>query len=158
MASLWQDYFPFISNFHQYIYPKERKLLPRFVACLPPLPHNVALSIFTISPFSLQTVIAELPPTPSKFHYIFNLKDLSRIFAGMLLIHSNYFKTLRNLVRVWRNEFTRIICDRLISEAVSVSRIHTETAYVYKVDEIGTRWFANTLEKKRKTKCNSTIH
>ncbi|XP_037820573.1 dynein heavy chain 10, axonemal isoform X1 [Lucilia sericata] len=61
-------------------------------------------------------VIVELPPTPSKFHYIFNLKDLSRIFAGMLLIHSNYFKTLRDLVRVWRNEFTRIICDRLISE------------------------------------------
>ncbi|KAM7359342.1 dynein heavy chain at 89D isoform 2-T2 [Cochliomyia hominivorax] len=61
-------------------------------------------------------VILELPPTPSKFHYIFNLKDLSRIFAGLLLIHPNYFKTLRNLVRVWRNEFSRIICDRLISE------------------------------------------
>ncbi|XP_017847923.1 dynein heavy chain 10, axonemal [Drosophila busckii] len=61
-------------------------------------------------------VIVDLPPTPSKFHYIFNLKDLSRIFAGMLLIQPPSFKNLREFVRVWRNEFTRIICDRLISD------------------------------------------
>ncbi|EDV92648.1 GH18884 [Drosophila grimshawi] len=61
-------------------------------------------------------VIMDLPPTPSKFHYIFNLKDLSRIFAGMLLIQPECFKGLRELIRVWRNEFTRIICDRLISQ------------------------------------------
>lgn len=66
----------------------------------------------------LQIVIVELPPTPSKFHYIFNLKDLSRIFAGMCLIHPNFFKHPKELVRVWRNEFVRVICDRLISENV----------------------------------------
>lgn len=66
----------------------------------------------------------ELPPTPSKFHYIFNLKDLSRIFAGMLLIRSNFFKEPRELTRVWRNEFTRIICDRLISHNVSMRITH----------------------------------
>ncbi|KAH8358423.1 hypothetical protein KR093_000053 [Drosophila rubida] len=61
-------------------------------------------------------VIVDLPPTPSKFHYIFNLKDLSRIFAGMLLILPINYKNLREFIRVWRNEFTRIICDRLISK------------------------------------------
>lgn len=65
----------------------------------------------TLNIFKL--VVAELPPTPSKFHYIFNLKDLTRIFSGMLQIHENFFKEVRQLVRVWRNEFTRIICDRL---------------------------------------------
>ncbi|XP_017478046.1 PREDICTED: dynein heavy chain 10, axonemal [Rhagoletis zephyria] len=74
-----------------------------------------------------KVVIVELPPTPSKFHYIFNLKDLSRIFAGMLLIHSNYCHDLRDLIRVWRNEFTRIICDRLISDNdVDLMRKHIE--------------------------------
>ncbi|KAH8295402.1 hypothetical protein KR018_010894 [Drosophila ironensis] len=70
---------------------------------------NMTLKLFKM-------VIVDLPPTPSKFHYIFNLKDLSRIFAGLLLIEPTCFKGLRDLVRVWRNEFTRIICDRLISD------------------------------------------
>lgn len=61
-------------------------------------------------------IIIELPPTPTKFHYIFNLKDLSRIYSGMLLTHPNFFTEPKQLVRVWRNEFTRVICDRLISQ------------------------------------------
>lgn len=63
-----------------------------------------------------KTLVTKLPPTPSKFHYIFNMKDLSRIFAGLLQIHPSFFKETRHLVRVWRNEFARVICDRLINE------------------------------------------
>lgn len=65
-----------------------------------------------------KVVVVELPPTPSKFHYIFNLKDLSRIFAGLLLIEPKFFKEIKELVRVWRNEFTRVMCDRLVSQKV----------------------------------------
>lgn len=68
----------------------------------------------TLELFKIVTI--ELPPTPSKFHYIFNLKDLSRTYAGILLIHQNNFKDPRQLVRVWRNEFTRVFSDRLISD------------------------------------------
>ncbi|KAL4712607.1 hypothetical protein ACJJTC_007202 [Scirpophaga incertulas] len=60
-------------------------------------------------------IIVELPPTPAKFHYIFNLRDLSRIAAGLCLTHPNFFNEKRAVVRCWRNEFTRVICDRLIS-------------------------------------------
>ncbi|KOB71862.1 putative Ciliary dynein heavy chain, partial [Operophtera brumata] len=60
-------------------------------------------------------IIVELPPTPAKFHYIFNLRDLSRIAAGMCLTHPSYFSEKRTVVRCWRNEFTRVICDRLIN-------------------------------------------
>ena len=63
-----------------------------------------------------RTATIELPPTPSKFHYIFNLKDLSRTYAGVLLTQPANFTDARQLVRVWRNEFTRVFCDRLISE------------------------------------------
>ncbi|XP_058811885.1 dynein axonemal heavy chain 10 isoform X1 [Topomyia yanbarensis] len=62
-----------------------------------------------------KVLVVKLPPTPSKFHYIFNLKDLSRIYGGMLQIDPNYFKEIRHLIRVWRNEFSRVICDRLIN-------------------------------------------
>lgn len=75
----------------------------------------------TLDLFKIVTV--ELPPTPSKFHYIFNLKDLSRTYAGILLTSAANFKDCRQLVRVWRNEFTRVFCDRLISDTdVSIVR------------------------------------
>lgn len=60
----------------------------------------------------------ELLPTPSKFHYIFNMRDLSRIMAGVVQSHPDYFPTAERFVRLWRNEFTRVICDRLITEDV----------------------------------------
>ncbi|KAJ4435378.1 hypothetical protein ANN_17992 [Periplaneta americana] len=62
-----------------------------------------------------QTAVTKLPPTPSKFHYIFNLRDLSRICAGLLLTTAVYVTTPKRFARVWRNEFTRVICDRLIT-------------------------------------------
>lgn len=36
----------------------------------------------------------------------------------MLMIHTSLFTLPKQLVRVWRNEFTRCICDRLSSEQV----------------------------------------
>ena len=68
----------------------------------------------TLSLFKIITV--ELPPTPSKFHYIFNLKDLSRTYSGLLLTHLSIFQDPKQLVRVWRNEFLRVFCDRLNSK------------------------------------------
>lgn len=68
----------------------------------------------TLDLFKIATI--ELPPTPSKFHYVFNLKDLSRTYAGVLLTRPGNFTDPRQLVRVWRNEFTRVFCDRLTSE------------------------------------------
>lgn len=66
--------------------------------------------------FNCSKIIKDLPPTPSKFHYIFNLRDLSRIYHGMCLTTSDRFTKVEQFLRVWRNECLRVISDRLISD------------------------------------------
>ncbi|XP_071619148.1 dynein axonemal heavy chain 10 isoform X2 [Heliangelus exortis] len=61
-------------------------------------------------------IIRDLPPTPSKFHYIFNLRDLSRVYNGLILTTPERFQTVTQMVRVWRNECLRVFHDRLINE------------------------------------------
>lgn len=60
-------------------------------------------------------LIVELPPTPNKFHYIFNMRDLSRICAGICCTVPKFYTAKHHIVRLWRNEFTRVVCDRLIN-------------------------------------------
>jgi dynein heavy chain len=69
---------------------------------------KMTLALYTL-------IVRDLPPTPSKFHYIFNLRDLSRIYNGMVLTTPERFQNAAQFTRVWRNEIMRVIYDRLIS-------------------------------------------
>ncbi|XP_063367395.1 dynein beta chain, ciliary-like [Cydia amplana] len=58
-------------------------------------------------------------PTAVKFHYIFNLRDLSNIFQGILFTTGDAIKTHSELVRLWYHEATRVYSDKFV-DAVDI--------------------------------------
>ncbi|PVD38438.1 hypothetical protein C0Q70_01053 [Pomacea canaliculata] len=53
-------------------------------------------------------------PTAIKFHYVFNLRDLSNIFQGILFSGADCAKTHWELVRLWLHESARVYRDKLV--------------------------------------------
>ena len=85
---------------------------------LQPFPKQIQVLTPTLTEITIQLyqmIVKELPPTPSKFHYIFNLRDLSRVYYGLSLTVPERYTEEALFIRVWRNECLRIFHDRLIS-------------------------------------------
>ncbi len=56
----------------------------------------------------------ELLPTPTKCHYTFNLRDLSKVIQGMLQVNPDFIKEKTILIKSWIHETFRVFRDRLI--------------------------------------------
>ncbi|KAJ8920059.1 hypothetical protein NQ315_011713 [Exocentrus adspersus] len=62
-------------------------------------------------------VISKMLPTPTKIHYLFNLRDISKIFQGLLRSHKEYQSDKPSILKLWIHECYRIFYDRLIDDS-----------------------------------------
>ena len=75
-----------------------------------------------------RTMKDKMLPTPAKFHYIFNMRELSRVFQGIMLVPQSTLKTGgyrceqnltsftgggSTLLRIWKHECSRVFSDKL---------------------------------------------
>ncbi|CAN0500805.1 unnamed protein product, partial [Scytosiphon promiscuus] len=63
-----------------------------------------------------------------KFHYIFNLRDLSRVYDALCLATEDMFTTSDSFVWLWRNECIRVFGDRLFKEDMAMLDTEIESA------------------------------
>ncbi|KAF0719522.1 Aste57867_966 [Aphanomyces stellatus] len=59
-------------------------------------------------------VTEALRPTPSKCHYLFNLRDVVKVFAGVLNVRPSF--SVDTSVKLWMHECMRVFCDRLVNK------------------------------------------
>lgn len=55
-------------------------------------------------------------PTATRFHYIFNLRDLANIFQGMLFATGDTCPDATNMIKLWVHESSRVYCDKLVDQ------------------------------------------
>ncbi|PNJ55825.1 DNAH11 isoform 1 [Pongo abelii] len=80
-----------------------------------------------------QTMMCNFLPTAIKFHYIFNLRDLTNVFQGILFASPECLKGPLDLIHLWLHESARVYGDKLIDkkDCDLFQRKMLETAYKY---------------------------
>ncbi|NXA70989.1 DYH9 protein, partial [Mohoua ochrocephala] len=61
-------------------------------------------------------VAATFLPTAVKFHYVFNLRDFSNIFQGLLFSTPECLKQPQDLVKLYLHESNRVYRDKMVEE------------------------------------------
>lgn len=59
----------------------------------------------------------EFRPIPAKSHYIFNMRDISKVFEGLYLADKSFVESKEQIVKMWSHEVLRVFYDRLIEKS-----------------------------------------
>lgn len=73
------------------------------------------LSLVSSSIVMFYRILLNMLPTPTKSHYVFNLRDLSKLVKGLMQANSTVITTREHLVDLFSHECVRVFNDRLIT-------------------------------------------
>jgi dynein heavy chain len=92
------------------------QILAGHLEAFPPGMQPIA-AIVTEAAVALHATVADtFLPNAIKFHYQWNLRELSNIFQGLLQATPAVFHDQRSIARLWAHEAYRVYNDRLISD------------------------------------------
>mmetsp|Transcript_7015 Transcript_7015/g.26224 ORF Transcript_7015/g.26224 Transcript_7015/m.26224 type:complete len:4128 (-) Transcript_7015:64-12447(-) len=83
---------------------------------LPESIHSMTKTVVQASIDLYNKVRETMLPTPSKSHYTFNLRDLAKIFSGVLSSNPKALQTENDVLRLWIHESMRVFSDRLVDD------------------------------------------
>ncbi|KAM4663589.1 dynein axonemal heavy chain 17 [Discoglossus pictus] len=81
-----------------------------------PAVQKIQLTLVSAALALHQKIASSFLPTAIKFHYVFNLRDLSNIFQGLLFSSKECLPAPLDLIRLWLHEADRVYKDKLIDE------------------------------------------
>ncbi|XP_043280362.1 dynein beta chain, ciliary isoform X1 [Venturia canescens] len=84
----------------------------RFPQSVTDMCHNIVQASLQLHHRSAQVFL----PTATKFHYIFNLRDLSNCFQGLLFSGNECLQAPTDIIRLWMHETQRVYGDKLTDE------------------------------------------
>ena len=61
-------------------------------------------------------IIRTMLPIPAKFHYTFNLRDVAKVFQGILMCEPYKIADDDKYAKLWLHECTRVFADRLCTK------------------------------------------
>lgn len=100
----------------------------------------------------------EMLPTPSKSHYTFNLRDLSKVVQGITQVTPAKISKKDELAKVWCHEASRVFRDRLVDvkdrawfDDVLMQQLHRRFGLQWYPEDFNDLLFGDYLSKGDKT-------
>ena len=92
-----------------------RTILDNHLKMFPSAVHKMCSCIVDATITAHRDISSRFLPSAVKFHYNFNMRDLSSIIEGMVQSKPEYYSSALKMCRLWMHECQRVFTDRMVT-------------------------------------------